>query len=297
MVKLKNSKCIYILISLALLIILTSSLAGILLDDGGNPYEILSQRNEKVNIYGGEGLYRYDDVTKAVTFRGFDWANLVIGLPVFSLSIYFYCKGQLRGQFMMAAFFAYLAYNYMIGVVGNAFNSMFLVWTAIYSTGLFGLAYVLKNMDFSTIEKRMEKIVPRKALAIYMMFLGLFLLFSYLYEVVLAYIHNVPPASLSHYTTLELASIELGIMAPLHILGSVLLWKKKNSGIVLGAILAFTACMTFLSLSIAQILTFFQYQTGNLGDVIIMLGLAFITSVFSIIIFTRIKEKNYSINA
>lgn len=78
-----NKKSILFLSLLALILMIISSLSGILLDDGGNPYTFPSLRGENVEIYGGEGIYQYDSVFKAVLFQGFDWANLVVGLLVF----------------------------------------------------------------------------------------------------------------------------------------------------------------------------------------------------------------------
>ena len=83
---------------LAMALLLTASLAGIISDDGGQPYGFDSVRGEEVEIYGGRGLYRYDNVYKAVEFRGFDWANLVVVLPLFALGIQLYRRGRVKGQ-------------------------------------------------------------------------------------------------------------------------------------------------------------------------------------------------------
>jgi hypothetical protein len=58
-----------------------------------------------------------------------------------------------------------------------------------------------------------------------MLLLGVALLFQYLLQVVTAYAAGRPPATLEHYTTLELAALELGIMVPLHIVGGASLWR------------------------------------------------------------------------
>ena len=40
---------------LAMVLLLTASLAGIFFDDGGKPYGFTSLRGEQVEIYGGDG--------------------------------------------------------------------------------------------------------------------------------------------------------------------------------------------------------------------------------------------------
>jgi len=275
---------------LALVLLLTASLAGILLDDGGSPYASTTLRDEAVEIYGGKGLYQFDTVFKAVLFRGFDWANLFVGLPVLVWGMYLYRRSQVKGQLLLAAVFSYLAYNYLIGVMGNAFNAMFLVWTGLFSVGLFGLALVLTELDIPSFPEKLQVDFPRKSLSVYMIILGLFLLIQYLAEILSAYGSGQPPASLGVYTTLELAALELGIMIPLHIFGGASLWKQKAIGYLLAILLTFTALMTFISLSVSTQMLYLLYERGGVFDVAVPIVLAAITVGFSVAIIKRVKE-------
>jgi len=53
----RDKRPVLFLSVLALVLLLTASLAGILSDDGGQPYVFTSLRGEAVDIYGGEGLF------------------------------------------------------------------------------------------------------------------------------------------------------------------------------------------------------------------------------------------------
>jgi hypothetical protein len=273
----------------AMVLLLIASLAGILSNDGGQPYEFASVRDEMVDVYGGQGLYRYDSVYKAAMFRGFDWANLVIVLPLFVLGSILYRRGRVMGQLLLAALFTYLAYIYAIGVMGNAFNAMFLVWTALFSIGILGLFLTLTSLDVASLPENLKANFPQRGLAVYMLVLGVILLFQYLVEVVTAYASGSPPASLDHYTTLELAAFELGIMIPLHFVGGVLLWRKKAWGYVMAILLAFAAAMTFIALSVALLLLYFSFGQGNVPDVALTITLAAVASGFSLVVFYRVK--------
>jgi len=223
-------------------------------------------------------------------FRGFDWASLLVCFPLFVWGMVLYQRGRLKGQLLLGAVFTYFAYIYLIGVMGNGFNIMFLVWTGIFSTGLFGLALVLKDLDLSALPRKLETDFPRKSLAVYTIALGLFLPIPYLAQIILAYVTTSPPPTLEIYTTLELAALEIGIMVPLHIVGGVLLWKRKAWGYIISIPLALTASITFIALSIAQWLLYFSYQTGSIADVIQMIVFAVIASAFSFVTFRRVKE-------
>ena len=287
----KNEKTwVLVLAVSAIAFLLTASLMGIFLDDGGKPHDFTSLRGDSVEIYGGKGLYQYDSVYKAVGFKGFDWANLFMGVPLFILGVYLYRRGLLRGQVLLAALFAYLAYNYLIGVMGNAFNILFLFWTALFSLGLFGLAIVLTGIGIPSLPEKLGANFPRRSLSVYAVILGLFLLFQYLVEILTAYGSGKSPASLGIYTTLELAAFELGIMIPLHIVGGILLWRRKAVGYLLVSILAFTALMTFISLSISMLILYFEFDRGSVFDVAIPIFLAVIAAGFSAAIYRQVKS-------
>jgi hypothetical protein len=286
----RDKRPVLFLSVLALALLLTASLAGILSDDGGKPHVFTSLRGEAVDIYGGEGLYRFDNTYKAVGVRSFDWVSLVVVMPLFILGIYRYQRGQFKGQLLLAALFTYLAYIYAIGVMGNAFNSMFLVWTALFSTGLFGLVLTLSGINIAALPKKLAANFPRKSLAVYIIVVGIILLFQYLSEVISAYITGNPPASLDHYTTLELASLELGIMIPLHLAAGVLLWKMRVWGYLIAILLAFTAGMVFIGLSLSLLLFNFSSGQGNIPDILITVAITLVTCGFSLVVFKQVSD-------
>src|SRR3972149_2287976 len=280
---------VFVLSVFAAIVLLAASLADIMLDDGGRPYVATSLRGVQVEIYGGKGLYQFDSLYKAVLFRGFDWANLIINVPLFVWAIYLFRRGQLKGQLLVTAIFAYLAYNYLIGVMGNAFNGLFLVWTVLYSVGLFGVILTLREMDISSFPEKLGGHFPRRGLAIYVIILGLFLFVQYGVEILSAYGSGQPPGSLGMYTTLELAALELGIMVPLHIGGGILLWQRQAIGYLLTILLLFTALVTFIALSVAALMFYFFFKSGSVADVAIPVILATVATGFSIAVFRQVK--------
>jgi hypothetical protein len=288
-VSLPTRSPLFVLSILAVVLLLISSVTGLISDQGGSSYAFTSLRGEVVEVYGGAGLYQFDSTYKAIAFRSFDWVNLMIVLPLFGVSLYLYRRGHLRGQLLLAALFTYLAYIYLIGVMGNAFNGMFLVWTALFSIGLFGLFLTLAEMNVAALPARLEPGFPRRSVAIYVVGVGLILLFQYLAEIITAYATGQPPASLDHYTTLELAALELGIMIPLHFVGGVALWKRQAAGYLMSTVLAFAAAMVFVALSISLLIGYASFGRGDPADLIITLAIAVFAAGFSFIIFKRVK--------
>jgi hypothetical protein len=111
---------------------------------------------------------------------------------------------------------------------------------------------------------------------------------QYLAEIFAAYITCNPPSSLDHYTTLELAGVELGVMIPLHILAGVFLWRQRAWGYVLSTVLAFAAFIVFIALSISLLLSYYWYARGDLIDIATTTGITVIAAGFSLTIFRKI---------
>lgn len=287
----KGNRVILSLLSvLAMILLLAASLTAILWDDGGDPYPFTTPRGEQVEIYGGAGPYQFDNTYKAIAFRSFDWANLTVVLPLFVAGLWLYRRGRFRGQLLLAALFAYLAYIYLIGVMGNAFNALFLVWTALFSIGGIGLCLTLTQIDRAAVPAKLAGSFPRRSVAVYVLAVGLILLAQYSAEVIAAYTTGNPPASLDHYTTLELASLELGMMIPLHIIGGLALWRGKTWGYLAATVLAFTAFMVFVALSVSLLLFYVSFGRGDVLDMAITTAIAVVATGFSFVIFKRVQD-------
>jgi hypothetical protein len=166
---------------------------------------------------------------------------------------------------------------------------MFLVWTALFSLGLFGLFLTLSEMNVTAVPEKLEPHFPRRSVAVYVVIVGLILLFQYLAEIITAYATRQPPASLDHYTTLELAALELGIMIPLHFAGGVALWRRQAAGYLISTILAFTAAMVFVALSVSLLIGYLSLGRGDPADMIITLVIALFAAGFSLVIFKRVQ--------
>jgi len=266
------------------------SVAAIALDDGGSPYAFTSIQGETVEIYGGSGPYRHDSTYKAIAFRSFDWVSLVVAFPLFLLGIFLYRRRRLLGQLLLAALFTYLAYIYLIGFMGNAFNGLFLGWVALFSIGGFGLFLIVSEIDFPSLPQKLSGHFPGKPVAVYLFSVAAILTVQYLTEIFTAYLTGVPPASLDHYTTLELAGVEVGIMIPFHILGGVLLWRQKAWGYVLSTVLSFAAFVVFIALTISLFLSYFLYGQGDWVDIGIITGIAIVATAFSLVIFRQLND-------
>ncbi len=289
---LKNKyQVVPLLISLSILLVITSSIVGISLDDGGKLYLYTTIRGSEVEIYGGAGIYRYDDYTKAVTMRGFDWANLFVCVPLFVTGWFLHRKNSLKGIFLLLGNFLYLAYSYLIGVMGNAYNGLYLVWTLMYSVGIFGLIFLLREGRLGDLITNIKKDFPVRSLAVYMFSMGILLPTLYLMEIINGWSLSVAPVSLSHYTTLELAGLEIGLMVPLHFIGGILLLLRNRTGYIISITLVCTTLIMFISLTSAQVIMYLEYSQDFIIEIVRMGFFALVGLVFTVLSLRKISEK------
>lgn len=278
------------LAGLAIALLLVSSLTAILREDGGDFRAFTTLRGETATIYGGAGVYRFDTVFKAVAFRGVNWSDLLAGVPLLLAGAVLHARGRRLGGALLAALFGYLAYFYLIGVMGNAFNELFLVWTALFAAGWGGLALVLGGLDLASWSALPERGFPRRAAVVYLFALAGLLLAQYLAQILEAYQTGLPPTSLGSYTTLELAAVEMGIMIPLHLAGGFLLLIKRAVGYLLATVVTCMGALAFLALSVSQWMLFAGYGLGTWMDLALMIFLAVVAGGFALRMLQAIRD-------
>jgi len=273
----------------SLVLVAASSLGGILLDDGGDPFRVTFCWGQDVEVYGGHGLYRLDSMAKAVAFRGFDWAGLLICLPLSVLGMLLFSRGWLRGRLILAAVFTYLAYNYLVSVLGNAYNGLLLLWAALFATGVSGVAVTLRRLDTTAVLERLAAGFPTRRLAAYMLAVAAALLARCLAQLVSANDAGRVPVALESSATLELAALQLGLVVPLHVLGGVWLWRRQARGYAMALTLGLAGAMTFLSLVLGQVLLHVSFGADDVGGLVLASAAALVAATLSFVALTRVK--------
>jgi hypothetical protein len=78
-------------------------------------------------------------------------------------------------------------------------------------------------------------------------------------------------------------------MIPLHVVGGIALWKRQAAGYLISIILAFTAAMVFVALSVSLLIGYLSLGRGDPADLIITLAIALFAAGFSFVIFKRVQ--------
>lgn len=250
----KTAKQVTILIIIITALLLCMSIGAIILDDGGQPYLFTSIRGEEVEIYGGDGIYKYDNVDKALMIRAYDLFYLFAGVPILIIGLILYRKRTFIGFFMLVSSLFYLIYSFIISSIGTAFNEYFLLYMAMYVLSIFAVVILIKDVTFGNIEKAVISKLPRKTIAVFVLVLAAYFIISWLIMDFDILINGKIHGDIDTYTTAEVNVTDLSIYAPLSVLGAVLLLKKKGFGAVLCVGIILMAFQTLATLSVYTVL-------------------------------------------
>lgn len=252
----KTHKALLVLSGLIAVLALIAAGAGVLWQQGGNPYTITTIRGEAVEIWG-HGLYRFDAVGTAAQEIAQDVVTLCIGIPLLLVAILLVAKGTLRGQVLLAGTLGYFLYTYTSMAMLTAYNELFLVYVALFSSSLFAFILAVLAIDIAALPAHFSEKLPRRAIAGFLLFIGVMLALLWLGRIVPGLVAGTPPVGLANMTTLVIQTMDLGIIAPAAILAAVLLLRRAALGYLLAAIVlvkGFSLGAAITAMAIGQML-------------------------------------------
>ena len=249
-----------------LIAILAIVIAGVgLFSQGGDgAFSFNTVYGDTVEIYG-QGIYRHDTSFVAALFKGTDAITLFVSLPLLLVGYVSYRRGSLRGSIFligMLLYFVYIGVTYTFSVI---FNSMFLVYTALFSASLFATIIALTNFDTQYLASKVTSNMPHCGIAIFMFVAGLGTMMLWLSELIAPIMTGQAPVNLSHYTTMFTHGFDSAVITPACVITGVYLLKRKPLGYLLAApllILCTIIGVTVIAQTTSQTLAGFVFPIG-----------------------------------
>jgi hypothetical protein len=199
-------------------------------------------------------VYRDNDLIVA-TWRGNDFITLLVAVPLLVGALALARRGSSRALLLWAGLLDYMLYNYAFYLFGTAFNSHFLVYTAIVGLSIFALICLLMRLDVPGLAQQFGARTPVRLIAGYMLLVavalgGLWTAMS-LGFVLTGQVPS-PVVSSGHVTAIVFA-LDLTMVMPPMALGAIWLWQRQPWGYVLAAGLGIKGAVYMLALSAATI--------------------------------------------
>lgn len=207
---------------------------GLFAHGGEGPFPFTTIQGNTIEMYGN-GLYHNDSLFAGALFRGTDAVTLFVGIPLLLVGYFSYRRGSLRGGIFLIGVLLYFLYIGVTYTFSAIFNPLFLVYTALFSAGLFAVILALTTFDVQSLAGKVTSKVPRRGIAIFMFVAGIGTLFLWLSELIGPLLTGQAPANLGPYTTMFTHGFDSAVITPATVITGILLLKRKPLGDLLAA--------------------------------------------------------------
>ena len=272
----KHNSALNWLIPLIILIAALTACAGLFSQGGDSPFTFITLHGQTVQIYG-KGLYRFDTVISAATFKGVDVVTLVLSIPLLMFAFILYCRNYLRGGLLLVSAIPYFLYIGASMTFSAAFNRIFLLYAALLSVSLFTFIVASTTIDLETLPKHVLPHLPHRGIAIFMFVAGIGTFLLWLSELIGPILTGVTPANLGPYTTMFTHGFDSAVITPATVLTGIFLLQRKPLGYLFAAPLlvfctqnGFTVLAATISQTLEGIIFPIGFYIGMVGSWVLM---------------------------
>lgn len=222
------------LIPLIILIAALTASVGLFSQGGDGPFMFTTLHGQTVQIYG-KGLYRFDTVLSAATFKGVDVITLGLSIPLLMVAFILYRRNSLRGGLLLISAIPYFLYIGASMTFSAAFNRIFLLYAALLSVSLFAFIVALTTIDLAALSKHILRRLPHRGIAIFMFVAGIGTFLLWLSELIGPMLTGATPANLGPYTTMYTHGFDSAVITPATVLTGIFLLQRKPLGYLFAA--------------------------------------------------------------
>jgi hypothetical protein len=174
---------------------------------------------------------------------------LYLGLPVLLGSMWMTRKGQLLGLLCWSGSLFFLFYNYLAYCFAMEQSPLILAYLALASMSGISLIALLVRIDSGKVAARLRGSVGEKVSGAALALMASFVLIRIIIVVGSAILNYAPLPD----REMALYSVDF-LVAPTWIIGGVLLWRRKDLGLLFGLGLLLQASLHFLALVFSLLL-------------------------------------------
>ena len=257
----KNHSALNWLVPLIAILAAIIAAVGLFSQGGSGPFPFTTVYGDTVEIYG-QGIYSHDASFYAALFKGTDAITLFLGIPLLMVSYLYYRRGSLRGSLFMIGvltYFLYIGVTYTFSVV---FNSLFLVYVALFSASLFATMIALTTFDIHALA---DYDASTRGMAIFMFIAGLGTLLLWLSDVIDPLLSGRAPTHLGPYTTMFTHGFDSAVITPAAVITGIYLWRQERFGRLLVApllILCTLIGVVVIAQTVSQTMAGFVFPIG-----------------------------------
>lgn len=278
----KKLKGIDYLVICIILLLMVITVVGVFSYGTDKSFMFLNQYGDNVKIFGS-GIYTHDSYFKAPILIGSDFTMLIVVVPMMVTALVGEIKHRTQKTklFLIAVVATVLYYAASISF-GVTYNSLLLLYIALFSGSLFGLIALIRSIDPVELRKTQTWKLPTKGLQIFLILSGIALFVAWLPDIIPTLFSGKSLLLIENYTTEITYAIDMGIISPMIFVCLHLLKKKDGIGDILLAI-TLTLCAVMGAMLPMQ--TIYQTMAGIVIPIpvmVIKVGLFVILAMFAV---------------
>lgn len=208
--------------------------------------------------------------------------TLFVGIPLLLVGHFSYRRGSLRGSIFLIGILMYFLYIGVTYTFSAIFNPLFLVYTALFSAGLFATIVALTTFDVQSLAGKVTPNMPRREIAIFMFVAELGTLFVWLSVLIGPLMTDQAPANLGPYTTMFTHGFDSAVVTPATVVTGIFLLNRKPLGYLLAApllVLCAIVGLTVIAQTISQSMVRLIFP---IGVYIVMIGSWAVMGAFAV---------------
>ncbi|MFP4228996.1 MAG: hypothetical protein ACLFTE_09235, partial [Salinivenus sp.] len=208
-------------------------------------------------------LYR-DNALVAAGWYGNDLVTLVVAVPLLTIALAGAWRGSDRATLVWLGLLSYTVYNYAFYLFGAAFNSLFLLYTALFTLSGAALIFGLASLDVRRLHGQVSEALPVGRVATFMALVGGSLGGFYVVQS-LDYLETgtLPaPIDATGLHTHLIAALDLSTVVPVALLGAAWLWQGEPWGYVLAALWSVKGTVYMMTLAAATLTSLWVGSSG-----------------------------------
>lgn len=232
--KLKGIDVLIIFVIILLIAITTVGLCSFRTDKS---YTITNQYGDNVKIYG-YGIYAHDSYFKALTNIGSDFTILFLVVPMLATALIGEIKRRtIKSKLFLASVIAAVLYYAASISFGVTYNSLVLIYIALFSSSLFAFIILVKSINTFELRSMQKWIITSRGLNVFLVISGVSLFVAWLPDIITSIMAGKSLALIEVYTTEITYVLDMGIISPMIFICLFLLKKKDGLGDILLAVI------------------------------------------------------------
>ena len=189
-----------------------------------------------------DSVYPTEDLI--LSFLPVDVFHLGVGLPVLLGSMWLARRGQLTGLLCWPGALLYVLYSYVTNLIGVPFGVLFLPYLLLVTLSAYTTIALVASIDGEALRQRLAGGVPVRSAGVVLVVLTSLFIVNAVAEIVTALASQRPVGALD----LMLWIADLTTIAPVCLVGGILLLQRKALGYVGGTGLLLAYSMLFIGL-------------------------------------------------